>query len=239
MNKSSQEQSIKYYNTEASKYELIRSRDVEMEHNFAVGCLGGINSFYKWKTILDVGSGTGFVLRQMMSLMPDSTFRGIEPSEGMRREGYKQGIPEMVLTAGDAHDLEFEDNTFDCVTAFGVMHHLHHPKKALSEMIRVSKHAVFVSDMNNFGCGSLIQRCFSHALGGLGLWKLFQFLRNGGKLSKFSVGDGVHYSYSLFEDLDVFKKHGMDVRIISTRPTSRNLFWSCSHVAVLGTKKDK
>lgn len=46
---------------------------------------------------------------------------------------------EYVDVVGDAHNLPFEDNTFDVVLCTEVLEHLHTPEKAAAEMIRVLK----------------------------------------------------------------------------------------------------
>ncbi|HET8581144.1 MAG TPA: class I SAM-dependent methyltransferase [Candidatus Paceibacterota bacterium] len=44
-----------------------------------------------------------------------------------------------VDIVGDAHDLPFEDATFECIVCTEVLEHLHTPERALSEMRRVLK----------------------------------------------------------------------------------------------------
>src|SRR6185436_19248753 len=107
-------------------------------------------------------------------------------------------IPVALLLEGDATQLAFADGSFDCVCAFGILHHIRRPRVALREMLRVARKAIFVSDLNNFGCGSVLQRAISQTINALGLWRVFQFLITRGKGYKFSEGDGVHYSYSIY-----------------------------------------
>jgi len=72
-------------------------------------------------------------------------------------------------------------------------------------MLRLSRRAIFISDLNNFECGGLTHRVFSQTLNRLGLWRLFQFLKTGGKIHKTSAGDRLFYSYSLFNDLEFLR----------------------------------
>jgi predicted SAM-dependent methyltransferase len=44
-----------------------------------------------------------------------------------------------VTHVGDAHDLPFEDKTFDLIVCYVTLEHLYNPFKAVSEMIRVLK----------------------------------------------------------------------------------------------------
>ena len=45
----------------------------------------------------------------------------------------------MNVVQANATSLQFEDNTFDCVYSFGVLHHIPDIEKALSEIKRVLK----------------------------------------------------------------------------------------------------
>jgi SAM-dependent methyltransferase len=46
---------------------------------------------------------------------------------------------EGVDVIGDAHDLPFEDGSFECILCTEVLEHLHTPEKAINEMRRVLK----------------------------------------------------------------------------------------------------
>ena len=50
----------------------------------------------------------------------------------------------LTLGTGDAHDLPFDDGTFDVVLALGLVPWLHSPRKALAEMQRVLKPGGFL-----------------------------------------------------------------------------------------------
>ena len=97
----------------------------------------------KGNCVLDLGCGAGddaLALAQIVG----STGRvvGIDNSETMIAEAKKRaegfgGHVEFRL--GDAHNLDFADNTFDGCRADRVFQHLEEPKQALSEMIRVAR----------------------------------------------------------------------------------------------------
>lgn len=103
-------------------------------------------------------------------------------------------------------------------------------------MLRVSKKGVFLSDLNNFGCGSLAQRIISQSLGALGLWKAFQLALTKGKGYKISDGDGLHYSYSLYNDLPFLESHCREVHVMNTRGKGLHSYRACSHLAILALK---
>lgn len=69
----------------------------------------------------------------------------------------------------------------------------------MKEMLRVARKAVFISDSNRFGQGSRIQRIVKLLLFKARLWGVFNYLRTLGKGFLFSEGDGVFYSYSVYD----------------------------------------
>ncbi len=92
---------------------------------------------------LDLGCGAGddaLALAQIVG----STGRvvGIDNSETMIAEAKKRAEKiggHVEFRLGDAHNLDFADNTFDGCRADRVFQHLKEPKQALSEMIRVAR----------------------------------------------------------------------------------------------------
>ena len=173
---------------------------------------------------------------ELVKRRPDAKVIGVEPVAALRDVAYSKGILRETIVEGDATALAFEDNSFDCVSAFGILHHIKHPRVAIGEMLRVARKAVFISDMNNFGCGSLLQRIISQTLNALGLWKAFQFIVTRGKGYKYDEGDGIHYSYSVYNDYKWLLEHCSEIRIMNTKGTGINPYRSCSHVAVLAIK---
>lgn len=162
---------------------------------------------------------------------------GVEPVAELRAVAASKGIPAAILLEGDATQLSFEDNSFDCVCAFGILHHIRQPRAALREMLRVARKGIFISDLNNFGCGSALQRIVSQTLNAFGLWKAFQFLMTKGKGYKFSEGDGIHYSYSVYNDYGWLSRQCREVHVLNTKGRGINPYRHCSHVALLGLKK--
>lgn len=219
-----------YYERTAANYDEMHLH--ETEHEFALSQLMGIMRFYGFESLLDVGSGTGRVPRYAKHELPGVRVKGVEPVAGLREIGLSNGLSADELVDGNALSLPDEDNSWDIVCAFGILHHIAEPDKAIREMCRVARHGVFFSDLNNFGCGSLGQRAFSQTLRMFRLWRPFQFLKNGGKYEKFSEGDGIHYSYSLFDSLNCIREKFPQIHITNTKGSSSNLFRGCSHVSV-------
>lgn len=99
----------------------------------------GFDRFFGQK-VLEIGPGLGTDLLQFASqgaqtYAVDLSRRHLELTQqnlGMR--GYK--VPCLL---GDAEGLPFRTGSFDCVYAFGVLHHTPHTKLAVAEIHRVLK----------------------------------------------------------------------------------------------------
>ncbi len=91
--------------------------------------------------VLDVGCGAGDDLRQLAELVgPSGRVVGVDSSEIMLQQAQSRcvGLPIECLI-GDAHQLQFSDNTFDACRADRVFQHLDDPRQALSELVRVAR----------------------------------------------------------------------------------------------------
>ena len=88
--------------------------------------------------ILDLGTGTGKVLRALVETSKEIDGYGLDISPEMLSK-----IPKSYdfnLIEGSAEDLSIFDNeTFDLITARMVFHHLSNPSKAMAEIWRVLK----------------------------------------------------------------------------------------------------
>ena len=95
--------------------------------------------------VLDLCCGTGQMINYLCkSVGKNTTVIGLDLTEEMIKVGYKKlgkslGDYNFKLVKGNALELPFEDNTFDCITiAFG-LRNISDKKRALSEMYRVLK----------------------------------------------------------------------------------------------------
>ena len=103
-------------------------------------------------------------------------------------------------------------------------------------MLRVSKKGIFISDCNNFGQGSFAARSAKQLINKLGLWKFFDMIKTRGKGYTFSQGDGLSYSYSVFNDFNLIKKNCKRVHILNTQNSGHNLYKSSGSIALFGIK---
>lgn len=87
--------------------------------------------------LLDVGCGTGRFLASMPTAGYELT--GIDISAGMLEEARERGLN---VVEGSSGDMPFEDDSFDIVVTFAVLHHLIDPelvRATLREIVRVTK----------------------------------------------------------------------------------------------------
>jgi len=225
-----------YYAATADSYDAAHVH-VDDEHGFALRFLVAATRHLGIRSILDIGSGTGRGLLTIKANLADVAVLGIEPSPELRRIGHSKSLSEEELIDGDAMNLAFEDSSFDLVCEFGALHHIPNPSKAVAEMLRVSRRAIFISDCNNFGQGSGPVRFFKQIIKAAGLWRAANFIKTGGKGYHISDGDGLGYSYSVFDDYKQIAASCKSVHMLNTVHSGPNLYSSASHVALLGVKR--
>ena len=224
-----------YYRTTADQYDRMHNSSAD-SHAFALAVLVSMIDFFGIQSILDVGSGTGRALLAIKRSHPAVRLVGIEPSPEMRSQGHTNGLAANELIDGDAQSLSFGDESFDLVCEFGALHHIPKPRKAVCEMLRVARKGIFISDGNNFGQGSLISRCVKQVINAFGFWPVADFIKTRGRGYMISDGDGVAYSYSVFNDYDQIAALCKRIHLINTEGSGPNLYRSAPHIALLGLK---
>jgi ubiquinone/menaquinone biosynthesis C-methylase UbiE len=224
-----------YYSRTAMDYDAMHLH--EPEHQIALAILCGVVNHYRFRSVLDVGAGTGCVLRDGKDKMPGVRILGVEPVGALREEAYRHGIHESDLVDGDGNNPQFETSSFDVVSAFGVLHHVPNPARVVSEMMRVARRGIFISDLNCYGCGGRLKRATAQALYALRLWKTFQWIKTGGRMAKFSEGDGEYYSFSFFDILPLIRLRMHQIHLTGTGGTGTDLFRNATHVALFGLCK--
>lgn len=91
--------------------------------------------------VLDVGSADGMFSRVMLEKTKAKKLIGIDvlkKSVDWANKHWKKN-KRMEFRVGDAHNLDFESNTFDAVFCLEVLEHVHKPVKVLKEFKRVLK----------------------------------------------------------------------------------------------------
>lgn len=131
-----------FYEAVAERYEEIDGRRSSTLEVWLSKNLSAIRQRAPGGSLLDIGTGSGFVTRCAGGLF---VFRiGIDLSSRIlvaNRTAFDFGV------TGDTDNLPFTDNSFDVVTCFAVLHHLYAFENLVSEVARVLKPGgVFYSD---------------------------------------------------------------------------------------------
>lgn len=225
-----------YYARTASQYDDLH-QTADDEHNLALLLLSAAIEHLGVRSVLDIGSGTGRALLHLKRRHPDLRIVGVEPSPELRERGHAAGLTQEEIVDGDATHLDYANDSFDLACEFGTLHHIRDDETAAAEMTRVARLGVFLSDCNNFGMGGKIGRIAKHAIHSSGLWWLADLVKTRGKGYHLSEGDGLAYSYSVFDSLPILRRKFPTVHLMSTKPaTSSYLFNGASHVAVLALR---
>jgi ubiquinone/menaquinone biosynthesis C-methylase UbiE len=224
-----------YYQATAASYHE-RHVGEQDEHGLALELLVMLARHHRVAgSFLDVGAGTGRAMKALATAFPQARVQGIEPVAELRQQAEIQnGISALDLLKGDALQLPFADDSFDWVVETGVLHHIRHWPKAVAEMVRVSRYGVLISDTNNIGQGSPRTRKLKKLIKMLGLWNAFVWLQTKGKMSKWSEGDGVYYSFCAFDVLPLLRGKFVQVQVMNTQGSGEgDLLGTVSHVAIV------
>jgi len=182
---------------------------------------------------LDVGAGTGRAVKLLRETLPQSRVLGVEPVSELRLQGHANGLSTDALVEGDALNLSFRDEEFDWVIETGVLHHIRDFRKAVREMCRVARVGVMISDANNIGQGSATARAIKYAVKSIGLWPAVNFVQTRGKNYKYSEGDGVFYSFCVFDCIDIVRKKFPTIHFMNTETSSPSLYRTAGQVMLL------
>lgn len=207
-----------YYGKTATAYEAMHVQPGD-GHFIALEYAVALLNVIRAKSVLDVGSGTGRAVRFLRQRRPDLEVEGVEPVRELRDRAKELGT---VLHDASGEALPFKDGTFDVAMSFGLMHHVPVPKLVVMEMMRVAGSGVMISDANRFGQGSTAAGALKLAVHGSGLWPAFERLRTRGRGYMESEGDGIFYSYSIFDSKPQLESWADRVFIVPTMLQKRH-----------------
>lgn len=194
------------------------------------------------RSLLDVGAGTGRAQRFFRQRMPGLPVFGLEPVRDLidQSDRAPDAIP-TVLGTGEA--LPFATDSVDAVCEFATLHHVPDAQRVVEEMKRVARRAIFLSDDNRFGHGAMAARFLKVALYKIGVWPLVNRLRTGGRGYSISEGDGLAYSYSVYDSLDQLYEWADRVILVPTSSvqtrTWLNPLLTSSHVLVCAFRESR
>jgi SAM-dependent methyltransferase len=214
-----------YYTRTAAAYDAAHEN--EPEHRLALAHISSFVDALGIRSVLDVGTGTGRALRHLAAANPDLHLRGVEPVASLRERAIADhGVPADWLVEGSGEALPFPAASFDAVCEIAVLHHVPDPHSVVEEMMRVARRAIFLSDENRFGHGSLPARLAKVALWKAGAWSAADRVRTRGRGYMVSEGDGVSWSYSVYDSYDALHDWADRIVLIPTLPEDRRTWLS-------------
>lgn len=130
------EDSRKSFDKQAATYDTSRySVHSRKQYNSILKIIKG----YDILSLLDVGCGTGEMLRLINETFPTIKLAGVDISPNMLEKA-KSKIGNMAnLILSDSEKLPFDDNSFELVMCNDSFHHYPSPLNVLSEFHRVLK----------------------------------------------------------------------------------------------------
>jgi ubiquinone/menaquinone biosynthesis C-methylase UbiE len=207
------EEQVRYYTATAADYESAHVSAGD-EHFVALEYMLGLFQTLSVTSVLDVGAGTGRACEFLAVRSPGVQVVGVEPVAALIEASRSRDVATFVQGSGDR--LPFPDGSFDAVCAMALMHHVPEPARVIREMMRVARRAVVLSDSNRFGQGPVVARLAKLAMYRAGLWPLANRIRMRGKDHLWSEGDGIFYSYSVYDSLDLLSSWGDRVSLLGT-----------------------
>ncbi|HVW26138.1 MAG TPA: methyltransferase domain-containing protein [Polyangiaceae bacterium] len=136
---------------------------------------GFVERFARGGDVLEVGCGTGLVLRRIQRFA--RTAEGVDLSPGMLEHARRRGLH---VRQGSATDLPFSDASFDVTCSFKVLAHVPDVERALSEMLRVTRPG-----------GHVLAEFYNP-------WSLRGLLRRLGPARKIAADANEHHVYTRF-----------------------------------------
>jgi ubiquinone/menaquinone biosynthesis C-methylase UbiE len=227
-----------YYRKTAARYDIAHLKNSD-EHMTALSAFAGLATNFSHASFLDVGAGTGRGVAFLQAVFPESHIIGLEPVAELRAQAFAKGVSERSVIEGDALALPFKDDEFDWVIETGVLHHIKEFRKATSEMCRVARQGVLVSDTNNLGQGNKLIRTVKWVIKAAGLWPAVMLAQTGWKGYKQSEDDGVFYSFCAFDCVNILRKKFPTIHFMNTVASGPCLRHSASQVMIFAHRANQ
>lgn len=124
------------YNREATNYDSSKAAQFAMQsYPYVLNTLVPI----EFNNILDVGCGTGTLLRKVLDEKPQVKEYGLDFSEEMLNVA-REKLPKRVeLVWGEAESLPYDNKRFDLVVMIDSLRFFINPEQAIKEAYRVLK----------------------------------------------------------------------------------------------------
>lgn len=212
-----------YYAETAGQYDAMHIKEKD-EHQIALSAFCGMAALHDHASFVDIGAGTGRGVRYLKRCFPQSRVIGVEPVAALRDTGLQSGDLEAGdLVDGDATSLPFPDDAFDWCIATAVLHHIRDWERAVTEMCRVARVGVMLSDANNIGQGKWLARSAKFIVKKMRLWPALIYVQTRGKGYKYSESDGIYYSFCVFDAESIISAKFDNVHRMNTSASDANL----------------
>jgi len=178
---------------------------------------------FRDKKVLEVGVGAGSDFLQWVRA--GARAHGIDlTEEGVAHVKHRlevYGLSADEVRVADAENLPFEDDTFDLVYSYGVIHHSPDTLRALEEIIRCTRVGGTIKFMvyNRHSCVAFYQYLRFGLLRGRPLMSFAEVLYN----HQESLGTK---AYTASEMRRILARYPVEVDAITTRATSYDLLWN-------------
>src|SRR5438874_1832780 len=124
---------IREYSAEAARYDRRWAFYIEATTRETIARM----PLHGGERVLDVGCGTGELLRRLRARDPAARLAGIDPVSEMLAVAKAKLPSDVDLRTGWADGLPWPDASFDIVVSCNVFHYVTYPVPALREMARV------------------------------------------------------------------------------------------------------
>lgn len=208
----------RYYMDTASRYDKMHAREGD-DDSWNLTLVSALLRAISARSLLDVGAGTGRGICHLQCALPELQACGVEPVAALIDQAVarvKNQRAAFAQASGTA--LPFQNASFDAVCSFAMLHHVPNPAVVVDEMLRVARKAVLILDSNRFGQGPWPVRAAKLALYKARLWPLVNHVKTRGKGYSFTEGDGVAYSYSVYDSFNQIAKWADRLMVIPADP---------------------
>lgn len=126
-----------YYRRNAERYDVDEQPFIH-QREFVRRLLREVESFSPNVRILDFGAGTGSSTETLVAAFPSAGIIGLDLSPEMLSIASRK-CPTVSFNLYDGKRVPFGDNWFDGVLVSSVLHHVRDYKRALVEIVRVTR----------------------------------------------------------------------------------------------------
>lgn len=129
------------FNVQANTYDVDKNgKHARGQYKYVLNELQQLD----FQKILDVGCGTGEILKSIKERYSFVKLYGLDISEEMLKQANDKLKGTATLILGDAENITLETNSFDLLLCTDSFHHYPNPQQAISEFYRVLKHGKFL-----------------------------------------------------------------------------------------------